>query len=52
MIAALEALALGIAFGAIFGATSLPMPAPPTITGVVGILGVTLGFLALRHLRS
>jgi XapX domain-containing protein len=37
------ALLAGLVVGLIFGKLRLPTPAPPTIAGVVGILGVTLG---------
>lgn len=38
---------IGLAFGATCGYFKLPIPAPPTVTGVIGILGVTLGFIIM-----
>lgn len=34
--------------GAAFAITSAPVPAPPVIAGVAGILGITLGYSFLR----
>ena len=39
----LLALTVGIVVGIIFSACKLPVPAPPAIAGVVGILGIYLG---------
>lgn len=38
------ALAVGLAVGFLFGFTKLPVPAPPTLAGVLGIAGITLGW--------
>lgn len=38
------ALAVGILVGLTFGFTRLPVPAPPTIAGVLGIVGITIGW--------
>lgn len=51
MIVAIEALMLGFVLGAIFAVFRLPIPAPPTVIGVVGILGVTLGVIVVRHFQ-
>jgi XapX domain-containing protein len=37
-------LLCGVAFGASFSFAKLPLPAPPTFSGIVGIFGVYLGF--------
>lgn len=37
----------GIVGGA-FALTSAPVPAPPVVAGVAGILGITLGYSLLR----
>lgn len=34
--------------GAAFAITSAPVPAPPVVAGVAGILGITLGYSFLR----
>lgn len=49
---ALAAVALltGFVAGAAFAAVGVPIPAPPSITGVLGILGIYLGFRAVEHL--
>ncbi|KRQ85828.1 hypothetical protein ABG79_02392 [Caloramator mitchellensis] len=33
----------GVILGAIFKKLRLPLPAPPTLAGVLGVLGVLLG---------
>ncbi len=47
---AAAALLTGFIAGAAFAAVGVPIPAPPTITGVLGILGIYLGFRAVEHL--
>lgn len=37
-------LAVGFAVGIIFRAMKLPVPAPPAIEGVMGIVGIFLGY--------
>ena len=46
----LLALCTGFLAGAIFAAVGVPIPAPPTITGVLGIVGIYLGFRAIEYL--
>lgn len=43
MIEILLALAVGMIVGILFSACKLPLPAPPAIAGVVGIVGIYLG---------
>ncbi len=40
--------ATGIVLGAVFRKLKLPIPAPPTIAGVVGILGILLGSMIAK----
>lgn len=49
---ALAALALctGFLAGAVFAAVGVPIPAPPTVTGVLGIVGIYLGFRVVERL--
>jgi XapX domain-containing protein len=44
------ALCTGFLAGAAFAALGVPIPAPPTITGVLGIVGIYVGFRAVEHL--
>lgn len=37
------ALFTGIITGVIFGVAKLPLPAPPTLAGIAGIVGIFLG---------
>lgn len=39
----ITALMVGFIVGIIFSAIKLPLPAPPAIAGIVGILGIYLG---------
>jgi XapX domain-containing protein len=38
-------LVAGLIVGFLFGKLKLPIPAPPTITGILGIVGIFLGYL-------
>lgn len=44
------ALIVGTSAGALFAVLSLPVPAPPTIAGVLGIVGLWLGYTLARQL--
>lgn len=39
----LLALFAGLLVGVIFSAVKLPLPAPPVISGIIGIVGIYLG---------
>ncbi|WP_018969709.1 XapX domain-containing protein [Rubritalea marina] len=39
----LLSLGVGILIGVIFTALKLPIPAPPVLAGIMGILGIYLG---------
>jgi XapX domain-containing protein len=47
----LWALLGGLAVGAIFGFIHLPLPAPPTLPGILGAVGMFLGYQLLLHWR-
>ena len=44
------ALCTGFLAGAAFAAIGVPIPAPPTVTGVLGIVGIYLEFRAVEDL--
>ena len=48
----LKALFTGIITGVIFALFKLPIPAPPALAGVVGIVGIFLGFIIVRYLTK
>lgn len=54
MIEIIQTLALGTVMGAAFAFFKQPIPAPPTLAGVAGILGILagwrLGILILERL--
>ncbi|MFD3445657.1 DUF1427 family protein [Microbacteriaceae bacterium 4G12] len=41
---ALLALLAGMVVGILFSAIKLPLPAPPTLSGLLGVAGVYFGF--------
>lgn len=43
----LQTFAVGMFLGVVFAVLKLPVPAPSTIAGVVGILGVTIGYVVI-----
>jgi XapX domain-containing protein len=48
----LLALGAGLSVGLLFSWLKLPLPAPPTLTGILGALGVFLGSVLFRYLGS
>ncbi|TKI06111.1 XapX domain-containing protein [Martelella alba] len=48
----LYALACGVSVGMLFGWLKLPLPAPPTLTGIVGAAGVFLGSVIINVIRA
>lgn len=44
----ITALFAGVVVGALFTVFGFPLPAPPTIGGFMGILGVFLGTLVMK----
>lgn len=51
MITTAQAFAAGLGLGMFFALFKLPIPAPPTIAGVLGVVGVTAGYLIVRGLQ-
>lgn len=45
----LLALLAGAAAGFLFGKLKLPVPAPPTVSGILGIIGIALGYVLGRR---
>lgn len=50
LVIALLALLTGFITGAVFSFTGVPIPAPPSIAGVLGIVGIYLGYKAIEYL--
>ncbi|MCK8817835.1 DUF1427 family protein [Natroniella sulfidigena] len=40
----------GAVVGALFSFLSLPVPAPPNLAGVMGVVGIYLGFIIMNSL--
>lgn len=47
---ALLALATGVMVGALFSFFKLPIPAPPALPGLAGIVGIYIGFKLINFL--
>lgn len=47
----LSSLFVGFIIGGVFAKLNVDCPAPITIPGVVGILGITLGWLFIHNLK-
>ena len=52
MIELLMALATGMVVGIIFSFLKLPIPAPPVLSGIVGIFGIFAGGLAYQWITE
>ena len=40
----LEALVVGVVVGLVFARLGLPIPAPPALAGLLGIVGIYVGY--------
>ncbi len=47
----LKSLAAGIGCGVVFSLLRLPIPAPPVVSGIVGIVGVFLGYTLVTKFK-
>lgn len=45
-------LIAGITIGLVFKGLKLPLPAPPVLAGIMGIVGVYLGGLIFTHVAN
>ncbi|MDQ2070954.1 XapX domain-containing protein [Haloarcula sp. NS06] len=39
----------GVATGVVFGLLDVPIPAPPNLAGVMGILGILVGYRLIKY---
>ncbi|WP_408955432.1 XapX domain-containing protein [Natroniella sp. ANB-PHB2] len=39
----------GLIVGGLFSWLNLPVPAPPTLAGVMGVVGIYLGFIIMNY---
>ena len=51
MLEIIKATLAGMACGVVFSLLKLPIPAPPVLAGVMGIVGVFLGYVMVNWLR-
>mgnify|MGYP000598241343 FL=1 len=52
MVEILAAIATGMIVGIIFSFFKLPLPAPPVLSGIIGIVGIYLGGLTYQWLAE
>jgi XapX domain-containing protein len=45
----LAATLTGLFVGALFASLRIPIPAPPALAGVMGIVGIWVGYRLVRH---
>lgn len=50
IIESLASLGTGLIVGAVFAFVRLPIPAPPVVPAVFGIMGITLGYLFIQKI--
>ncbi|WP_217586139.1 XapX domain-containing protein [Lentibacillus saliphilus] len=47
-----RSLVAGFLLGVIFSLLRLPIPAPPNLPGVMGVVGVFVGFIIVKHFKT
>ena len=52
MLLLIKSLLTGLVVGALFTLLRLPIPAPGVLAGVIGIVGIYLGYILVTWLRS
>ena len=52
MIEIIKSFFTGMACGVIFSLFNLPIPAPGVLAGIVGIIGIFIGFLLVNLFRK
>ena len=52
MVELIKSLATGFVMGAVFAFLKLPMPAPNAFAGIIGIVGIYLGFIAIQKIKG
>lgn len=50
LIESLLSLVTGLIAGGVFAFAKLPIPAPPVVPAVFGILGITLGYIVYNRI--
>jgi len=51
MLEIIKATLAGMACGVVFSLLRLPIPAPPVLAGVMGIVGVFAGYVLINWIR-
>ncbi|MEK7640844.1 MAG: DUF1427 family protein [Patescibacteria group bacterium] len=49
MLDIIKSLATGLVVGVIFSVLKLPIPAPPVVAGIAGIVGIFLGYVLVQN---
>lgn len=45
----IQSFGAGLGCGIVFALLKLPIPAPPVLAGVMGIIGIFLGYIIITH---
>ena len=48
----LQSILTGLAIGAVFAVLKLPIPAPTAFAGILGIVGIWLGYILVQKFRA
>ncbi len=48
----LLAFLTGFITGAVFSLIKLPIPAPPTLAGLMGIIGIFAGYIFIQYIKK
>ena len=48
----ITAIITGLVVGGVFSLLNIPIPAPNKIEGILGIVGIFLGYLLIQYLRK
>lgn len=51
MILELKSLLTGIICGIVFSLLNLPIPAPGVLAGILGIIGIFIGYIIIQSIR-
>ncbi len=49
VVVALVALVTGLVAGVVFGLLGVPIPAPPELAGILGIVGIFVGYKLVQY---
>lgn len=48
----IKSMVAGLVVGGVFGIAGLPVPAPPTVAGIIGIIGLAVGYALVIYFKG